>query len=88
MELYKAGLAPRLMFSGGRGNFTRDWDETEADKFAAKAVEMGVPESDILVENESSNTGENIKFSHQILEQRNIVPDNVILVQKPFMERR
>jgi len=88
VELYKAGLSPRLMFSGGRGNFTRDWDETEADKFAAKAVEMGVPESDILVENESSNTGENIKFSYLILEERNIVPDNVILVQKPFMERR
>ena len=87
-ELYKAGLAPRLMFSGGRGNFTQDWDETEAEKFAAVAVKEGVPESAILLENKSSNTGENIMFSYNMLQELQIVPKSVLLVQKPFMERR
>ena len=76
------------MFSGGRGNFTRDLDETEADMFAGRAVDLGVPRAAILVESESSNTGENIKFSYKVLEKRKIIPNTVILVQKPFMERR
>ena len=76
------------MFSGGMGNFTRDWEETEADMFAGRAVELGVPETAILVESESSNAGEDIKFSYKILEERKIIPNTVTLVQKPFMERR
>lgn len=88
VDLFHSGLAPTLMFSGGRGNFTRNWEETEAQKFSARAIEMGVPEAAIIVENESTNTGENIKFSYKMLQDRKVVPKSVILVQKPFMERR
>src|SRR6201991_4470338 len=60
-ELYLQGWAPLLILSGGLGNFTSDmWTEPEADKFARIAMEMGVPQTDILIENKSSNTGENI----------------------------
>lgn len=88
-ELYLQGYAPLLICSGGLGNFTKDmWKESEADLFAAVAREKGVPENAILIENKSSNTGENILFTQQLLQQRAINPTSFIVVQKPYMERR
>ncbi|WP_315817221.1 YdcF family protein [Paraflavitalea speifideaquila] len=76
-------------FSGGLGNLTRDiWTESEADQFAAIAISMGVPASAILVENESTNTGENILFTQQLLKEKGLDPQSFIVVQKPYMERR
>ena len=88
-ELYLEGWAPLVLMSGGLGNFTQGmWTEKEADKFAAIAVKRGVPPSAILIENQSSNTGENILFSQQLLATNNLSPDSFIVVQKPYMERR
>lgn len=88
-ELWLQGFAPLLIFSGGLGNFTRDmWTESEADKFARIAIQLGVPAKNILVENKSSNTGENILFTKKLLDEHSITPDSFILVQKPYMERR
>jgi uncharacterized SAM-binding protein YcdF (DUF218 family) len=88
-DLYLQEWAPLLVFSGGLGNFTQNlWTESEADKFAAIAIRLGVPESAILVENRSSNTGENILFTEKLLEEKGIFPQNYIVVQKPYMERR
>ncbi len=75
--------------SGGLGNLTKDtWSNTEADTFAAIAVQKGVPAKDILIENRSTNTGENILFTQQLLRQNNLNLQHFIVVQKPYMERR
>jgi len=88
-DLYLEGLAPLIIFSGGLGNFTKEmWTEPEADLFAAKAISMGVPKKGILVENKSSNTGENILFTQQLLARHKLDPQTFIVVQKPYMERR
>ena len=88
-ELYLQRWAPMLIFSGGLGRLTSDiWKETEADKFAAIALKMGVPSNAIFIENKSTNTGENILFTRQLLEQKNLDPQTFIVVQKPYMERR
>jgi len=88
-ELYLQGWAPVLLFSGGLGNVTRGiWTETEADKFAAIAIRHGVPPEAILIENQSANTGENILFSRQLLQEKGLDPQTFIVVQKPYMERR
>lgn len=88
-QLYLEGWAPLLVCSGGLGNLTLGmWTESEANQFAAIAVKMGVPESAILVENKSTNTGENILFTDRLLKQHGIVADSFIVVQKPYMERR
>jgi uncharacterized SAM-binding protein YcdF (DUF218 family) len=88
-ELYLQGWAPLLIFSGGLGNFTRSmWQQKEADIFAGIAIKMGVPENNILIENTSTNTGENILFTQQLLKQNNLDPQSFIVVQKPYMERR
>ncbi len=88
-ELFLGRWAPLLIFSGGLGSITRDiWTEPEADQFAEIAIAMGVPKESVLIENRSTNTGENILFTKQLLSERNIDPRKFILVQKPYMERR
>ena len=49
---------------------------------------MGVPRGAILIENMSTNTGENIQFTQRILHEKNLNPESFIVVQKPYMERR
>lgn len=69
-QLWLEGWAPLLLLSGGLGNFTQGmWTEKEADKFAAIARKMGVPEDVILIENQSTNTGENILFPKHCWQQ-------------------
>ena len=88
-ELYLEGWAPVVIMSGGLGNLTQGiWTEPEADKFAAIAIQKGVPAGAILIENRSTNTGENILFTAQLLKEKGLDPDNFIVVQKPYMERR
>jgi uncharacterized SAM-binding protein YcdF (DUF218 family) len=88
-QLFLGGWAPLLICSGGLGSITRElWTEPEADQFAAIAERMGVPRERILVENRSTNTGENVLFTKQLLADRGLTPQSFILVQKPYMERR
>jgi uncharacterized SAM-binding protein YcdF (DUF218 family) len=88
-QLFLDGWAPLLIFSGGQGSITRRlWREPEADLFARIAGEMGVPAGGILVENTSTNTGENVAFTRRLLLERGMNPRSFIVVQKPYMERR
>jgi len=88
-ELFLQQWAPLLIFAGGLGAITRGlWDQPEADQFARIAVAMGVPQERILVENRSTNTGENVLFTKQLLASRGLDPATFIVVQKPYMERR
>ncbi len=88
-ELFLQGWAPLLIFAGGFGSITRRfWRDPEADRFARIAIAMGVPEEKILIENKSTNTGENILFTKQLLSERQLDLQTFILVQKPYMERR
>ena len=88
-QLFLDGWAPLLVFSGGLGSITRRlWSEPEADQFARIAIGMGVPADRILIENQSTNTGENVLFTRRMLAGRGIDPGTFILVQKPYMERR
>lgn len=89
VELFLAGWAPQLIFSGGLGAITAGiWTEPEADQFARVALERGVPAERMLIENRSTNTGENVLFTRRLLAERGLNPEKFILVQKPYMERR
>ena len=88
-QLFLDGWAPLLAFTGGLGAITRRlWSDPEADRFARIAIEMGVPEDRILIENRSTNTGENVAFTRDLLRSRGLDPASFLLVQKPYMERR
>jgi len=88
-ELFMQGLAPWIVMSGGLGNLTQGrWAEPEADIFARIARARGVPADTIMIENRSANTGENIDFTRNLLRMRGLDPGRLLVVQKPYMERR
>jgi uncharacterized SAM-binding protein YcdF (DUF218 family) len=88
-EVFLEGWAPLLVCSGHLGALTRTtWTRPEAEVFADVAVARGVPRDRILVESRSTNTGENVDFSRQLLAERGLTPREAIAVQKPYMERR
>lgn len=87
-ELFREGMAPRILVSGGRGRFTENDALSEAERFAGVALAQGVPADCLLLESESTNTGENIRFSRRVLQQAGLVVQSVLAVQKPYMERR
>ena len=88
-ELYHQGLAPKVLFTGGLGRNTEGLlPEPEAVRFAKVAMECGVPAEDILLEDKSINTKENIEFTRVLLEKEGIPCDHILGVHQPFMERR
>ena len=88
-EVFLGGWAPLLVCSGHLGALTRAmWTRSEAEIFADVAVSLGVPRDRILIEARSTNTGENVDFSRQLLAERGLHPRKAIAVQKPYMERR
>lgn len=91
-NLYIEGLGGYVIFSGGiahaKDQLKVDWEESEAEYFAKIAIEQGVHKDKIIVENKSTNTGENIKFTYELLQKKALELKSFILVQKPYMERR
>ena len=88
-ELYLQGYAPKVLFTGGLGRNTEGLlPEPEAVRFARVAMECGVPEKDILLEEKSTNTKENIDFTRDLLQQQGIAHNHILGVHQPFMERR
>jgi len=88
-QLYREGYAPKILFTGGLGRNTEGLlPEPEAIRFARVAMECGVPEADILIEDRSANTKENIDFTRSLLESRGIPHGHILGVHQPFMERR
>src|SRR5258706_4413608 len=67
-QLFLEDYAPLIVFSGGFGRLSnKNWTKSEAETFADVALKMGIPSDKILIENKSTNTGENIKYSLKLL---------------------
>lgn len=77
VKLYQDGLAPLIVFSGGRIHWKDAAERSEAEDMTEIAQLMGVPERNILREDESLNTYQNAVNTAQILRQRQI---NTILL--------
>jgi uncharacterized SAM-binding protein YcdF (DUF218 family) len=86
VELYQQGIAPLILFAGGLGRLTdKKWHEPEADTFAKIAIAKGVPAQALIIENQSTNTGENIGFAWNLLQKSGLNPQRFQLVHKPYM---
>jgi uncharacterized SAM-binding protein YcdF (DUF218 family) len=67
IELFKNGRAKKILFSGGvvwEGNVL-----SEAELLRDKAIEMGIPDEDIIVEKVSLHTKENVLASLLVLDR-------------------
>lgn len=90
--LWKAGLAPVLIVSGGvpyrAGLRDRDPNRVEATMFAEIAQDQGVRREAIVIEDRAQNTGENFRFSRAMTHDLGLKPSRLLVVAKPYMTRR
>ncbi|SDC45895.1 protein SanA, affects membrane permeability for vancomycin [Paenibacillus sp. UNCCL117] len=66
-ELYKEGVTPRLIVSGGYDR--EDSELTEAEGMRNYLVKQGIPAEHIELEQEARSTYENLKFSQAVMER-------------------
>lgn len=65
-ELYRDGLVNKILVSGG---INRVNGENEAKEMNDKLIKLGVKKDDIILENKSTNSLENVLFSKQVIDQ-------------------
>ncbi len=91
-DLLMAGKGRWLVFSGGvtrrRDLLKSPWIRSEAEEFRDIAIRRGASADRILLEPASTNTGENFRFTAGLLAERDIAHASMIVVCKPYMERR
>jgi len=88
-QLHLDGYGEHLLFSGGFGLGTSGTlTEPEAQVFARRAIQLGVVADQILTEETATNTGANITLAAKLLAERGMHPQSILLVTKPYMERR
>ncbi len=88
-DLYLEQWAPRIIFSGHLGNWTkRMWDRSEAEIFAEHAIARGVPADKIMLETKSTNIGENVRLTRELLRASGLHVHSITMVSKPATERR
>ncbi len=86
-ELYREGLAPYILPSGGYNEKIKDYS-SEWECYKAAAIEMGVPESALLKEDKARNTFENAIFSQKVLKNSGLPFKKAIIVCKAYHSRR
>ncbi len=89
-RLYKEGRVSKIMVSGGAAKFIIDktpLEQRDAMKFKRVLLREGIPEEDIITEPNSTSTDQNVEFSKQILEDKGIKHDKIILIQFPIGQR-
>lgn len=85
IKLYNAGRAKKILLSGGIG---KNGQITEAAKMKENLINNNISLEDILIEDKSKNTSENIIYSKEILENNNLFNGNLIIVTSQIHVRR
>lgn len=88
IQLYKQGRANKILFSGGV--IWEDNKLSEAQLLKEKAIEQGIPEEDIIVEDISLHTKENVLASLLVLDRAFYLHNikRIIVVTTNFHMRR
>ena len=90
VDAYKTGRASKIMLCGGKLRDFPDGKYTEAEHMRQVALNLGIAEEDVILENSSQNTVENILFALIEL-QRNLWLNkvhSVLLVTTAYHMRR
>jgi uncharacterized SAM-binding protein YcdF (DUF218 family) len=86
VQLYNLKKVKKIFITGGSGQLLHQ-DKTEADKVKPALINLGIPESDIIIEAISRNTHENAKNTSEWLKKHD--PNaTCILVTSAFHMRR
>lgn len=81
--LYESGLVKTIIMTGGTAD-----GNTVSDALAAKnyAVSQGIPESSVLVEDQSTITEENLEYAKKIMDEHGL--DTALIVSDPLHMKR
>lgn len=87
INLYKNGRASKILISGGVGVESTTKESLVMREYA---IDCGVVDRDILIEDESRNTTENVLCSLLVLHRANLLPrlHRVLVVSSPAHIRR
>jgi uncharacterized SAM-binding protein YcdF (DUF218 family) len=83
IELHRLGKVSKLIFTGGQGSPN---EPTEAATARAYALANGIPAQDILMEQKSHTTYENILYAKQLADVNKV--NRVLVVSDPLHMRR
>lgn len=83
IELYKKGWAPKLIFSGAAQDKS---GPSNAEVMRDAARDAGVPDADIITEDEGETTRQNAENTLDIFQENDI--SSVILVTSAYHQRR
>lgn len=83
IELYREGYVDKLIVTGGIGEGNNQSDASAAKQYA---VSCGIPEMDILTEDTSTITQENLENAKEIMEEHDYY--TAIIVSDPLHMRR
>ncbi|MFM9841039.1 MAG: YdcF family protein [Cyclobacteriaceae bacterium] len=86
LQLYQLGIIKKILVSGGNGKLN-EVKKQEADVLFDLLVIMGVPPSDILIENKSRNTHESAMEVNKLFRDQ-IKPTECVLITSAFHMRR
>ena len=84
VDLYKLGLAPKILISGRGPNWDKAVTSTEAEMMGRRAEELGVPASDIFLETKAVSIPDNVKRGVDLLAKESINPEKIIIVASAF----
>lgn len=89
-EIWQTDLAPRILFTGGVGAGSADLNMPEAEAFAQALFDRipNFPRDQLIIESQSTNTGDNIRFSLELMKDADWQVESAILVATPFRQRR
>lgn len=88
-SLLKEGYGKKILFTGGTGKVTSSLlEKSEAEIYSDIAMAHGVKKEDIYLETNSTNTGDNFRFSKQIIKENNLAATTILIVHGPLSERR
>ncbi len=70
VEIYRKNPRVIILFSGGSGFLYKQRGWSDSDNTRRFFIDQGVREENLIIENQSRNTFENVKFSRKILEDK------------------
>ncbi len=86
IELYRQKKIKKILISGGSGRMT-EVSKSEADSSREYLLSIGIPNRDILVENQSKNTHQNAELSQKII-QENYPKASCLLITSAYHMKR
>lgn len=82
--LYKKGHIKKILACGGQNGFFKYEGFTEAGFIAQNLIDLGIPATDILLEDRSKTTAENAAFAKKIIDSTGVLKGKAVLITSAF----